>query len=171
MKKYYYRFPADSEAGKKLKLFHEACIDAEKAAENFAAQCKAVSYYEDPLSLFGGVVGLVFDDPEKVNTDEWICIGKQQETGEMLFLPNKEKSQLAAAIDEVRLKLPVTKVEDFYMIVHSEQPKTKMPNFSPTFFLHNGQWYISLGLRILDLQFKKIYAPEFKVARDAFNKE
>ena len=169
-KNFYYRVPADSIAGKKMARFHEACQQAEQAAEQFAAANGAVSYYEDPMSFAGGVVGLVFADPDKVDRNEWSSIGIQQETGEMLFLPNDD-NMVGKAVNDVRLQLPVTKTDDLYYMLMSEKQrhkkkKMKAPAITPVFFLHDGNYYGKVGLNCLSPSVQKITAIEFRRVMD-----
>ena len=88
MSKYYYKFPAESREGKLLRSFHRAAIKAETEAENYAKKVGADVYYENPNAFAGGVSAVAFKDKQKVNPNIWRFVGKQQESGDFLFVPN-----------------------------------------------------------------------------------
>lgn len=91
MAKYYYQFPIDSEAGKRLTKFHRACVDAANKAEKYAKRMGAESYYEDPNFFAGGVSCVAFKEPRKVNTDVWRMAYKDED-GTQWFEPNVRTS-------------------------------------------------------------------------------
>lgn len=84
---FYYEFPCNSPAGRRLERFHHACMEAERKAEVYAKRMGAHSYYFNPNFFAGGVSYLVFKDPEKVNTDVWRVVHKTEE-GELWWEPN-----------------------------------------------------------------------------------
>jgi hypothetical protein len=88
MSKYYYRFPAESSEGKLLRSFHRAAQKAEREAQQYAKKVGAATYYEDPNCFTGGVVAVTFKNPKEVNPNIWRLVGKQEESNELLYLPN-----------------------------------------------------------------------------------
>ena len=62
MERFYYQFSADSELGKKFFRFHHQCVNADKAADNYARKMGAKAWYSDPNAFAGGVNCLEFDE-------------------------------------------------------------------------------------------------------------
>lgn len=85
-KRFYYRFDASSELGKKFRSFWNECNKAERAAEVFAKKVGAAAYYSSPEAFAGGVACVAFE-PGKVNEKMWRSVGHSDE-GEELFEPN-----------------------------------------------------------------------------------
>lgn len=71
MAKYYYKTAEDSAMGKNITAFWDECKKVEKKAEQYAMRMGAVEFFFSPEGFTGGVEWLVFEKPERVNTERW----------------------------------------------------------------------------------------------------
>lgn len=76
MARYFYRFDASTELGKKFRSLWNECVKAERAAESFAKKAGAKTYYSSPSAFAGGVECVSFEDGVQVNTKLWRSLGK-----------------------------------------------------------------------------------------------
>lgn len=86
MQKYYYRFDASSQLGKKFRSLWNECNKAERAADVFAKKVGAAAYYSSPSAFAGGVAAVVFEEG-KANEKLWRSAGRTDD-GEELWEPD-----------------------------------------------------------------------------------
>ena len=92
--KHYYTFAEDSEPGRRLKVFWQACQNVDQKADRYAHKMGAEAFYSSPVAFAGGVSCLVFpkrkmdDGTERltVNREVWRSGGELN--GEECFEPN-----------------------------------------------------------------------------------
>ena len=92
MAKYFYRFDASSELGKKFRNFLYECDKANRAADTYCAKVGAKTFYGNESAFAGGVLCVGFEDGEKVDKRLWRSVGKDGDGYEM-WEPNCQKRQ------------------------------------------------------------------------------
>jgi len=166
--KYYYEFSQESEAGKRMLDFHNACIMAEQKAEEWAKKMGAKGFFDNPHYFAGGVTALIFD--KKPSKRVWKEAGKVN--GETIYVLNcpadrknmSRQEQKNAVLDDEREKLPTATVEYLYQILNADlfadvkegQPKPKIKRLTqstPVFFLYADHWYLGIDYPIHDDDF------------------
>ena len=179
--KYYYEFSLESEAGKNMLDFHNACIMAEQKAEEWAKNMGAKGYYDDPHYFAGGVTAVMFD--KKPSKRVWKEAGKVN--GETIYVLNcpadrknmSRQEQKNALLDDDRQKLPTVTVEYFYQIMKADlfydvpeedKPKAKIKRLTtstPIFFLYADHWYLGIDYPIHEEGFIEIDEKAFNIRK------
>ena len=85
---YFYHFPVKSAPGRALRSFHRASVKAEQEQMDYCRKVGAKSFLENAQHFTGGVVGVFFADPAKVNRNIWRIEGHEKDTYEPIFVPN-----------------------------------------------------------------------------------
>ena len=85
---YFYHFPVKSAPGRALRSFHRASVKAEQEQMDYCRKVGAKSFLENAQHFTGGVVGVFFADPAKVNRNIWRIEGHDKDTYEPIFVPN-----------------------------------------------------------------------------------
>ena len=85
---YFYHFPVKSAPGRALRSFHRASVKAEQEQMDYCRKVGAKSFLENAQHFTGGVVGVFFADPAKVNRNIWRIEGHDKGTYEPIFVPN-----------------------------------------------------------------------------------
>ena len=85
---YFYHFPVKSDPGRALRSFHRASVKAEQEQMDYCRKVGAKSFLENTQHFTGGVVGVFFADPAKVNRNIWRIEGHDKDSYEPIFVPN-----------------------------------------------------------------------------------
>jgi hypothetical protein len=161
--KYYYEFSQESESGKKMAEFHQACIMAEQKADEWAKKMGAIGFYDNPHYFAGGVTAVMFD--KKPSKRRWKEAGKVD--GEPIYVLNfpadrknmSEQEKRNAKLDEERDKLPTVTVEYLYSMLQADifgdapadKPKPhvkRLPTATPIYFSYADHWYLGIDYPI-----------------------
>lgn len=132
--KHFYRLPADSENGKRLKALLEKGEQAWNAAAELATELGAVRFTPNEAFLIGGIGQLYFG--KKPNSRAYDTIRRRGRFFECY--PNRGK-QAGAAIFERILKLPAVHFRELDPIFGPMEQGT----VTPAFFDYQGDIYLA----------------------------
>lgn len=77
---YFYKIYSNSDLGKQLQRFVELCKSCVGKAEAFMTEFKADAYIESTYGFAGGVMALVYNDPDNI-PEGWEALETPQRTG------------------------------------------------------------------------------------------
>lgn len=103
VKFHYYKFSTTTELGKAFIKLWNQCNKAEKAADKFAANVGAITYYPTDSAFAGGVACVAFKDNICPKPNLWKSIGKDADGFEQ-WVPNVKKRMCELALPNANVK-------------------------------------------------------------------
>lgn len=161
-KSFYYSIGTNTDVGRKLKVFVEKCAKAAAIADEWAKGCGAVSFYESPLGMTGGVSFLVFDkepDPKlfrKVNEKidgETVYEVAVPEDFDAVKVKEKKRQAKVERLELSRQSLPIVSDAELVQLLQYIPPERNgrplpiVESSTPIIFKVSDHWYMQTHYR------------------------